>query len=150
MNSDAQDYTKDTGRIAAQGNVRVKMGDIDGFGPNCVVVRNDEGQAEKVVFSGRSQINQPGRRWIGDRITMTVVDHKVLAEGNTRAIIVQQQPTKKPEQSPYARPATTPRPQNNNDGSKLADVINQSASSHDDGTQVAAKEPQQKQAEATQ
>jgi lipopolysaccharide export system protein LptA len=87
MTSDAQDYSKDTGRISAQGNVHVKCGDITGFGPNVVVTRRDDGSADKILFTGRSQINQPGRKWIGDRITITVLDHRVLAAGNTRAII---------------------------------------------------------------
>jgi len=93
INSDAQDYTKDTGRIAAQGNVHVKCGEISGFGPHVLVTRSDDGAADKILFTGRSQINQPGRRWIGDRITLNVIDHRVLAEGNTRATIVQT-PTK--------------------------------------------------------
>ncbi len=87
MTSDAQDYSKDTGRIAAQGNVHVHCGDITGFGPNVLVTRRDDGSADKILFTGRSQINQPGRKWIGDRITITVLDHRVLAAGNTRAVI---------------------------------------------------------------
>lgn len=106
INSDAQDYTKETGRIAAQGNVRIKCGEITGYGPHVVVVRNEEGQAEKVLFTGRSQINQPGKRWIGDRITFNVLDKKVLAEGNTRAIIVQN-PGKKPDAAPQTAAAGT-------------------------------------------
>lgn len=101
ITSDAQDYTKDTGRISADGNVHVKYGDTTGIGPKVVVLRNEEGQAEKVLFTGRSQISQPGKRWIGDRIAFTVADRRVLAEGNTRAIILQQQ-------KPGAVPSTSP------------------------------------------
>ncbi|RTL37011.1 MAG: hypothetical protein EKK48_25105 [Candidatus Melainabacteria bacterium] len=89
IDSDAQDYSKDTGRMAAQGNVKVRYGDTTGVGQNVVLVRNIDGQAEKLIFTGRSQIIQPGKRWIGDKITMMVNDRKVLAQGNTRAYILQ-------------------------------------------------------------
>ncbi|HEY9733932.1 MAG TPA: LptA/OstA family protein [Drouetiella sp.] len=89
IDSDAQDYSKDSGRMAAQGNVKVRYGDTTGVGPNVVLVRNVDGQAEKLIFTGRSQIIQPGKRWIGDKITMMVNDRKVLAQGNTRAYILQ-------------------------------------------------------------
>ncbi|MBI4534401.1 MAG: hypothetical protein HY711_10700 [Candidatus Melainabacteria bacterium] len=89
ITSDSQDYSKESGRLAADGNVRIYYQDTVGMGPKVVVVRNDEGKAEKVVFHGRSQVSQPGRRWIADRITLTVADKKVLAEGNTKAIILQ-------------------------------------------------------------
>jgi hypothetical protein len=82
-------------------------------------LRNDEGLAEKVVFSGRSQINQPGKRWIGDRITFTVTDKKVLAEGNTRAIILST--PKKPGAAPASGSAVaTTKPAQPQGGSMLA------------------------------
>ncbi len=88
IDSDAQDYSKDSGRMAAQGNCKVRYGDTTGIGPNVVLIRNIDGQAEKMIFTGRSQISQPGKRWIGDKITMMVNDRKVLAQGNTRAFIL--------------------------------------------------------------
>jgi lipopolysaccharide export system protein LptA len=87
--SDTQDYNKESGRLDAVGNVKIFYEDTIGIGPKVVMTRNSYGQAEKVVFIGRSQITQPGKRWIGDRITMTINDRKVLAEGNTRAFILQ-------------------------------------------------------------
>lgn len=87
--SDTQDYNKETGRLDAVGNCKIFYEDTVGIGPKIVMVRNAYGQAEKVVFIGRSQITQPGKRWIGDRITMVISDRKVLAEGNTRAFILQ-------------------------------------------------------------
>lgn len=86
--SDAQDYNKDTGRVDAEGRVRLYYGATTGIGPKISIMSNEFGETEKVIFTGRSQITQPGRRWIADRITYTVEDNKVLAEGNTRAIIV--------------------------------------------------------------
>ncbi|CAN5285502.1 hypothetical protein BH11CYA1_BH11CYA1_43690 [soil metagenome] len=87
--SDTQDYNKETGRLDAVGNCKIFYEDTVGIGPKIVLVRNAYGQAEKVVFIGRSQITQPGKRWIGDRITMIINDRRVLAEGNTRAFILQ-------------------------------------------------------------
>ena len=87
--SDTQDYNKVTGRLDAVGNCKIFYEDTVGIGPKIVLVRNAYGQAEKVVFIGRSQITQPGKRWIGDRITMIINDRRVLAEGNTRAFILQ-------------------------------------------------------------
>jgi lipopolysaccharide transport protein LptA len=89
ITSDSQDYSKDTNRLSANGNVKVYYQDTVGSGPQAVLVRNDQGKAERVYFIGRSQITQPGRRWIADRISYTVADKKVLAEGNTKAFILQ-------------------------------------------------------------
>jgi lipopolysaccharide export system protein LptA len=110
--SDAQDYNKDTGRVDAEGRVRLYYGSTTGIGPKISIVANEFGETEKVVFIGRSQITQPGRRWIADRITYTVEDNKVLAEGNTRAIIVKGPQGAGP--APKAAPPTVP-------SSRLAD-----------------------------
>lgn len=88
--SDAQDYSKETGFMSADGNVKVYYQDTIGLGPKAVVIRNADGKAEKVIFTGRSQITQPGKRWIADKITFNCLTKKVLAEGNTRAFILQQ------------------------------------------------------------
>jgi lipopolysaccharide export system protein LptA len=89
ITSDAQDYSKETNRLSANGNVKVYYQDTVGAGPQAVLIRNDQGKAERMYFIGRSQITQPGRRWIADRISFTVANKKVLAEGNTKAIIIQ-------------------------------------------------------------
>jgi lipopolysaccharide export system protein LptA len=101
--SDTQDYNKETGRLDAVGNCKIFYEDTVGIGPKIVMVRNAYGQAEKVVFIGRSQITQPGKRWIGDRITMFINDRRVLAEGNTRAFILQ-----KKMEAPVAPPQAVP------------------------------------------
>lgn len=88
ITSDSQDLSQDNGRITANGNVHVYYDDTTGIGPKIVVLRNPEGKAEKVYFVGRSQVSQAGRRWIADRITMTVATKKILAEGNTKAFIL--------------------------------------------------------------
>jgi lipopolysaccharide export system protein LptA len=89
ITSDSQDYSKETNRLSANGNVKVYYQDTVGAGPQAVLIRNEQGKAERMYFIGRSQITQPGRRWIADRISFTVADKKVLAEGNTKAIILQ-------------------------------------------------------------
>lgn len=88
--SDSQDYSENSGKVTAEGNVRVEYQGMTGVGPKILLLRNVDGEIDKVLFIGRSKISQPGRRWIADRITYTMSDHKVLAEGNTKAIILQQ------------------------------------------------------------
>ena len=103
--SDSQDYNKETNRMDAVGNVRMIYKDTRGRGPRITLVKNKYGKAEKVIFTGRSQISQPGRRWIGDKITLTLHDRKVLAEGNTKAIIVKDKPaTTKPQRNSNPAP----------------------------------------------
>ena len=106
ITADAQDYGKDSGHIAANGNVRVKYGDTVGYGPKAVLIRDEQGIAQRVIFTGRSQISQPGKRWIGDRITLTVHNKKVLAEGNTKAIVLPSSPQKQ-QSDTTAQPART-------------------------------------------
>lgn len=87
--SETQDYSKPNGRMSASGSVKIFYGDTIGAGPNVVLTTNNEGKADRIVFTGRSQISQPGKRWIADRIEFTVADKKVLATGNTKAFILQ-------------------------------------------------------------
>jgi lipopolysaccharide export system protein LptA len=89
ITSDTQDYSRETGRLTANGNVRVFYQNVIAAGPTAILVRNSLGKAERVVFTGRSQISQPGRRWIADKIEMTIEDKKVIATGNTKALILQ-------------------------------------------------------------
>lgn len=118
--SDAQDYNKDSGRVDAEGRVRLYYGSTVGIGPKLTVVTNEFGETDKVVFVGRSQITQPGRRWIADRITYTVEDNKVLAEGNTRAIIIKNNGTAVAgAPAPKAAPPAVPVRQEH--GSRVAD-----------------------------
>ena len=70
------------------------------------MLKNAEGKAEKMMFIGRSQVNKPGTRWVGDRITLMMATKRVLAEGNTRAYIMQQGPAKKPEENQPAQAQT--------------------------------------------
>ena len=86
--SDAQDINQNTGKMSADGNVKVYYQDMVGAGPKALLLRNADGRAEKVIFTERSQISQPGKRWIADRITMAIATKKILAEGNTKAYII--------------------------------------------------------------
>lgn len=107
ITSDSQDYSRETGRMSANGNVKVFYQDVIGAGPTAILVRNKEGKAERVVFTGRSQISQPGRRWIADRIEMAMEDKKVMATGNTKAILLQSPSQKGPKQLVPSIPGQT-------------------------------------------
>lgn len=99
--SDAQDYSENTGRSTADGNVKLFYQDTIGVAPKMIMVKNVEtGETEKVILMGRCQITQTGRRWIADRITYTVADNKVIAEGNTKAFILQNGPGRMPGSPP--------------------------------------------------
>jgi lipopolysaccharide export system protein LptA len=97
--SDAQDYTKDNGRSTADGNVTVYYDQSVGKGQRVLMLRNEEGRTERIIFFGRSQVTQPGKRWIGDKITFIVPDQRVIAEGNTRAIILNTKAQMAPQQT---------------------------------------------------
>ncbi|MBX9724080.1 MAG: LptA/OstA family protein, partial [Candidatus Obscuribacterales bacterium] len=86
--SDAQDYSRDNGRLSAHGNCRVVSGEMYGVGPSIVLVKKPDGRADKVYFKGRSQISQPGRRWIADEITYIVDEKLVVANGHAKAMIL--------------------------------------------------------------
>jgi len=98
--ADSQDYNKETGRLDAVGNAKIFFEDTVGIGPKVILMKNADGQAEKIIFVGRSQVTQKGKRWIGDRVTIMVADRRIIAEGNTKAIFLQ-----KKEGAPGASPA---------------------------------------------
>jgi lipopolysaccharide export system protein LptA len=100
--SDSQEYTKDNGRSTADGNVTVYYDQSVGKGQRVLMLRNEEGRTERIIFFGRSQITQPGKRWIGDKITFIVPDQRVIAEGNTRAIILNTKAQMVPQQTASA------------------------------------------------
>jgi hypothetical protein len=88
--ADSQDYNKETGRLDAIGNAKIFFEDTVGIGPKVILMRNADGRAEKIIFVGRSQVTQKGKRWIGDRVTIMCDDRRIIAEGNTKAIFMNQ------------------------------------------------------------
>ena len=55
-----------------------------------VIMRNeDTGKTDKIIFYGRSQFKQDGKSWIADHIEMDMESNKVIASGNTKAMIIQ-------------------------------------------------------------
>lgn len=124
--SDAQDYNKENGRLAADGNVRVYHGETLGKGQRAILVRDQEGHADRIVFEGRSQITQPGKRWIGDHILFFIDANRVLAEGNTRAIILKK-PSGSEETSEPAK-VTAPASEPDESADKLASKSDESTS----------------------
>lgn len=107
--SDAQDYNRDGGRMAAQGNVKVVNGDMYGTGPSVVLTKRSDGRADKVYFVGRSQITQPGRRWIADEITYVVDTKMVNADGHAMAMVIQSPEDMKPKHKVLPDEKTAPQ-----------------------------------------
>jgi len=107
--SDAQDFNQITGKMDADGNVKVYYQDTVALGPKAMLFRNPEGKAEKVIFTGRSQVSQSGKRWIADRITMAVASKKIWAEGNTKALIISSPNSNKPKVPPEKNTALAAR-----------------------------------------
>ncbi len=119
--SDAQDYTKGSGRTSAEGNVIVYYNQSVGKGQHAILLRDEEGRTERIIFLGRSQITQPGKRWIADKITFMVPDQRVIAEGNTKAIILNPKATVQPDDSnKETKPSEENGPAEDVDGGKLA------------------------------
>jgi hypothetical protein len=81
--------------------VKFHYQDMVGSGPAAVMTRNALNKPERIVFSGRSQISQPTKRWIADRIEMYIADKRIVASGNTKAIILH-------APAPAAQPAPPP------------------------------------------
>jgi lipopolysaccharide export system protein LptA len=111
--SDSQDYIKENGRMTALGNVHVYYNDNKGLGHKMVMTRNAEGKADKMIFTGRSQVVQPGKRWIGDKITFLVPTERVVSEGNTKAIILNTTAQVKPKVDADAEGVTADSSTNN-------------------------------------
>ncbi len=88
MYSDSQDFSKLNGRMTADGNVRLVYGETTGAGPQAVLIRSEGNKPEKVIFIGRSQVIQPGKHWVADRVTLIMESKRVLAFGNSKAIIL--------------------------------------------------------------
>ena len=107
--SDAQDYSKDNGRMSANGNVKVVSGEMYGCGPAIVLIKKPDGRADKIIFKGRSQISQPGRRWIADKIIYIVDKHRVIANGNAKAMMLKTpEDATKEKLSPTSQPVAKP------------------------------------------
>lgn len=106
VTSDTQDYSKRTGRMTAIGNVHVYYQDTIGVGPQAILVRNLQGKCERVIFVGRAQLTQTGKRWIADHITLTVENKKVAASGHTLAVILQTPKDQQPKNAAPPAPQT--------------------------------------------
>jgi lipopolysaccharide export system protein LptA len=99
--------------MTALGNVHVYYNDNKGLGHKMVMTRNAEGKADKMIFTGRSQVVQPGKRWIGDKITFLVPTERVVSEGNTKAIILNTTAQVKPKVDADAEGVTADSSTNN-------------------------------------
>lgn len=94
--SETQDFSRDSNRMSAHGNVKLYYGDLVGTGPGAVLLRDSQNKPERIIFAGRSQITQPNKRWIADHLEMIVATKLVVANGNTKVVILKAPPTTKP------------------------------------------------------
>lgn len=78
-----QQYNKKSGIILASGAVKVKYNDYTAWGPRATVFPDPKtGKLNKIVFQGRSKIEQNGRTIEANHITMTMEPKNFTAEGN--------------------------------------------------------------------
>ena len=82
--SNFQQYNKKSGIILASGKVKVIYNEYTAWGPRATVFPDPKtGKLNKIVFQGRSKIQQEGGRTIeANSITMTMEPKNFTAEGN--------------------------------------------------------------------
>lgn len=86
--SNFQQYNKKSGIILASGKVKVKYNDYTAWGPRATVFPDPAtGKLNKIVFQGRSKIEQNGRTIEANHITMTMNPKNFTAEGNVVTVI---------------------------------------------------------------
>lgn len=96
-----QELDNKTGTLLANGNTVVNYVDYIAKGPKAVFYRANN-QLDRIVMSGRAQIEDPERRVVGDVVTITVNPRQFNAQGNVTTFI---KAKKKPLASPS--PAST-------------------------------------------
>ena len=78
-----QQYNKKSGIILASGNVKIVYNDYTAWGPRATAFPDPKtGKLNKIVFQGRSKIEQNGRTIEANHITMTMKPKNFTAEGN--------------------------------------------------------------------
>lgn len=77
-----QQYNKKSGIVLASGNVKIIYNDYTAWGPRATVFPDESGKLNKIVFQGRSKIEQGGRTIEANQITMTMNPKNFTAEGN--------------------------------------------------------------------
>ena len=86
--SNFQQYNKKSGIILASGNVKIVYNDYTAWGPKATAFPDPgTGKINKIVFQGRSKIEQNGRTIEANHITMTMKPKNFTAEGNVVTMI---------------------------------------------------------------
>ena len=81
--SNFQQYNKKSGIVLASGAVKIIYNDYTAWGPRATVFPDPStGKLNKIVFQGRSKIEQNGRTIEANQITMTMKPKNFTAEGN--------------------------------------------------------------------
>lgn len=87
VRADVQQYDTPTGLISASGNVTVKFNDTVITSGKALVRMEAGGQAQRVVFIGGSHLVQQGTDIRAERITVTMANNNLVAEGNVKTIV---------------------------------------------------------------
>lgn len=81
--SNFQQYNKKSGIVLASGNVKIIYNEYTAWGPRATVFPDPvTKKMNKIVFQGRSKIEQGGRTIEANQITMTMKPKNFTAEGN--------------------------------------------------------------------
>lgn len=86
VRSHLQELDRETGTLFANGNAVVHYEDYVAKGPKAVFYRNND-KFDKVVLTGRAQIEDNDRKVMGDTVTMTMNPKQFNAQGNVNTFI---------------------------------------------------------------
>ncbi|OGI19491.1 MAG: hypothetical protein A3B68_04165 [Candidatus Melainabacteria bacterium RIFCSPHIGHO2_02_FULL_34_12] len=70
-------------KINIKGSVVINYKDSVIEAPECIIESNSKGEPEKAIFTGRAKLKLKDRILEGDKITVSIKDKVIIAEGNT-------------------------------------------------------------------
>ncbi len=70
-------------QINVKGNVVINYKDANVEAPKCTVESNEKGEPQKAVFTGRAKLKLKDKTLEADKITISIKDEIIYAEGNT-------------------------------------------------------------------
>ena len=70
-------------QISIRGNVEIKYKGATIEAPEGTIITDDKGEQDKAVFIGRTKLKLNDRRLEADKITVSIKDKTIFAEGNT-------------------------------------------------------------------
>lgn len=86
IQSHLQELDKATGTLLANGNTQVLYEDFTAKGPKAVFYREND-QLDRIVLTGRAQIEDAERKVVGDIVTITMNPKQFNAQGNVTTFI---------------------------------------------------------------